>query len=170
VVPVHVADCKTSLVKQKKSKKEKHTLDLRLETCGVVLRYTKSESELRVMGKNPENTAHVLRRNCWVNYETQFLLAVTDVTGHRLPGLTLAHHHHRHGNYIPISHPATSPSYDLDFASVLTSDLDFASVRHWTWTLRLSSHSLTRLRIINLFFLGSRLGSCAVTVTHRQHY
>ena len=39
MVPVHVADCKTSLVKQKKSKKEKHTLDLRLETCGVVLRF-----------------------------------------------------------------------------------------------------------------------------------
>ena len=30
---------KTSLLKQKKSKKEKHTLDLHLKTCGVVLKF-----------------------------------------------------------------------------------------------------------------------------------
>ena len=52
MVPVHAADCKNIITK---AKKKKHTLDLRLETCGVVLKFFIYYIQVRIVCDEKES-------------------------------------------------------------------------------------------------------------------
>ena len=72
MVPVHAADCKNIITK---AKKKKHTLDLRLETCGVVLKFFIYYIQVRIVCDEKESRNYrSLRRNCWVNSVHCFMI------------------------------------------------------------------------------------------------
>ena len=73
VVPVHAADCKNIITKAKKKNIPWICVSRPAVWCWSFL-FTIYKSELCVMRKNPETTAHVLRRNCWVNSVHCFMI------------------------------------------------------------------------------------------------